>query len=603
MKNKKWSILVLLLAFSLILSACSGKETGTKEKTKEKDEPEKELVDTSGFPLAVENKDEAIKGGTLNVGLVVDTPFKGIFSYEWYDDAVDADIMYFASNSIFDTDGDFKITDTGIASLEVDEENKKAIVKIKEGIKWSDGQPLTIEDVIYPYEVIGHPDYDGARYDGDFKNIVGAEEYHDGKAETISGLKKIDETTLEITFKKISPAIFWAGDGLWSYAAPKHYLGDIPVKEQLESDKIRKNPVTLGAFKYDNIVNGESVQFVANENHWKGKPKLDKVIVKVVPSTSIVAELKAGKVDFAMSMKTDAYDTFKDFDNITVLGRPEKAYSYLGFNLGKWDSKTSMNIMDNDSKMGNLQLRQAMGYAMNLEEVNTEFYSGLRERATSLIPPAFKSFYDDTLKGYTYDPDKANKLLDDAGYEDKDGDGFREDPNGEKLEIQMAYMAGGDIAEPMSQFYIQNWQEIGLKVVLTTGRLIEMNSFYEKVEANDADVDIFMAAWGTGTNPSPAGLYGRDSFFNMTRYTDDKLDELLKAIDSKEAMDTEVRTKAFKEWQNYMNENVPVIPTQFRTELFPVNKRVKGVNMDEAVSYSAIHEWELTAEEPIKASK
>ena len=195
--------------------------------------------------------------------------------------------MGYASNVIFETDGEFLVNDQGIASLEVDQANNKAIVKIREGIKWSDGQPLKIEDLIQPYLIIGHPDYEGVRYDGDFQNIIGAVDYHNGKADTISGLKKVDDTTLEISFTKLSPAIFSIGDGLWGYAEPSHIMKDIPVGKLLESDAVRKNPVTLGAFKFDKIVPGESIQFVRNEHYWKGAAKLDGVIVKVVPTSSI----------------------------------------------------------------------------------------------------------------------------------------------------------------------------------------------------------------------------------------------------------------------------------------------------------------------------
>lgn len=132
------------------------------------------------------------------------------------------------------------ISDKGIASLEVDQENKKATIKIREGIKWSDGEPLKVEDLIQPYLIIGHPDYTGVRYDADFQNIVGAIEYHDGKADTISGLKKIDETTLEISLIQVSPAIFSGGDGLWTYAEPSHIVKDLPVATLIESDPVRK---------------------------------------------------------------------------------------------------------------------------------------------------------------------------------------------------------------------------------------------------------------------------------------------------------------------------------------------------------------------------
>ncbi|MEK4484872.1 oligopeptide ABC transporter substrate-binding protein [Psychrobacillus sp. FSL H8-0484] len=617
MSKKLWALLAVLIAFMLVLGACNNDDkeetTGTevKEPEKEKEEEKEEEVaepaepaDSSAFPLSVNNEGDAITGGTLKVALGTDTPFQGIFSLVLYEDGFDADIMEYASNVIFADDGDLLITDKGIASLEADPKTNKAIIKIREGVKWSDGEPLKIEDLIYPYLIIGHPDYQGIRYDGDFQNIIGAVEYHDGKADTISGLKKVDESTLEISFNKLSPAIFSGGDGLWSSAEPSHILKDIPVGELLESDAVRKNPVTLGAFKYDKIVPGESVQFVRNENYWKGAPKLDGVLLKAVPSTSISKAIQTGEYHMtAGTLPATKYPEIKDFDNITILAQPELSYSYLGFKLGKYDTATGLSTMDPAAKMSDVKLRQAMGYALDVEQVNEVYYDNLRSRATSLIPPAFSTFFDDSLKGYTYNKDQAIALLDEAGYKDTDGDGFRENPKGEKLEIKFAGMAGDAIAEEMAAFWIQNWADVGLKVVLSTGRLIEFNSFYDKVEADDPEIDIYMAAWGTGTNPSPAGLYGKEAAFNFSRFTTPELDELLKAIDSPEAFDSTYRANAFREWQLYMEENAPVIPTQFRTAIYSINKGVKNYDVDRANEDFDLSQVELLAEEPVKSTK
>lgn len=599
MKNKSWSLLALLFTLVLVLAACTNDEGETKETdTGDKENTSKDTGAT--LPLTAENEGEAIDGGTLLVGMVKDEPFQGIFSYTLYEDAYDAEILGYSSNSLFEVDADFLITDEGIGSIEVDQDNNKVLVKIKEGVKWSDGEPLIIADLIQPYLIIGHKDYKGIRYDDDFKNIVGAQEYNAGTADTISGLKEIDKTTLEISFKKLSPAIFSGGDGLWGYAEPSHIVGDIPVDKLLESDEVRTNPVTLGAFKFDKIVPGESVQLVANENYWKGQPKIDKVVIETVPTSSISKAIENGNYDLVASFATDKYPEIEKLENTTILGRPELYYAYLGFKLGKYDYEKSTAITDLEgSKVGDVKLRQAMGYALNIEEVAEFYYHGLRERANSLLPPVFKSFYDKTLEGYTFDPDKANELLDEAGYKDVDGDGIREDKDGQPLEIKFATMSGGDIAEDLAAFYIQNWKEVGLNVTLTTGRTIEFNSFYEKVQADDPEIDIFMAAWGTGTNPSPAGIFARASQSNFTRYSSEKLDTLLANIDSPEAFDTEYRAGEFRKWQEYMTENASIIPTMYRYELVPVNKRVKNYSIDYAES-TELQDLELTAEEPIK---
>ena len=85
-------------------------------------------------------------------------------------------------------------------------------------------------------------------------------------------------------------------------------------------------------------------------------------------------------------------------------------------------------------------------------------------------------------RGYTLDLDKAKKLLDDAGYKDVDGDGIREDKEGKPLEIKFASMSGGETAQPLADYYVQQWKEIGLNVTYTTGRLIDFQAFYDKLK-------------------------------------------------------------------------------------------------------------------------
>lgn len=613
MKKKSWYLLMMLLAFVLVLAACNDKEDGKDDKKDDDKEKVEEKTDEKEndelFSLVASNEGEAIKGGTLKVAMVKDDPIVGIFNSVLYEDAYDADIMDFASNQIFEYDQDFLINDKGIASLEVkpapegSDEPSIVTVKIREGVKWSDGEPLKIEDLIQPYLTIGHPDYTGVRYDLDLQNIVGIEEYNAGKADTISGLKKVDETTLEISLKTISPAIYSGGQGLWGYAEPSHILKDIPVATLEESDAIRVNPVTLGAFKFDKIVPGESVQFVKNEHYWKGEPKLDGVTITIVPSSSIAAAIKAGDYDVMQNFQATKMEEIEGFDNIDILGRQELYYSYVGFKLGKYDFDKGEVITNVEgSKMGDKDLRLAMGYGLDIEQVSEVFYKNLRVRANSLIPPVFKSFHDASIEGLKYDEAKAKKLLDDAGYKDVDGDGLRENPKGEKLEIILAAMSGDATQEEVISFYLQNWKDIGLNVSLFTGRLIDLNTFYDKVQADDPGIDVFMGAWGTGTDPSPGGLYSKTAEYNLSRYTTEELETLVTSINSPKAFDEDYRAGQFKAWQEYMSEEIPVIPMQFRYEIVPVNKRVKNWSIDYSNKvHDNLQDVELVSEEAVKS--
>ena len=607
MKKSKWSLLAMLFALLLVLAACGDKQDeGTTpdpgdggEVTEPKDGEDTEVEE--GFSGDVTNEGTPIKGGTLMVAMEKDSPFQGIFSQALYEDAYDWELMVYASMGVFDNDGDGLLTNDGIASFEVNEETKVLTIKIREGIKWSDGEPLKIDDLIYPYYIIGHKDYTGVRYNSQLRNIVGIEEYHAGTTETISGITKVDDYTYTLALKEISPGLYSGGDGILTYAHPTHVMGSVPIAELVEHDSVRKNPLSLGAFVIDKVVPGESVQYKPNEHYWKGVPKLDGVIVKVVPPSSIAKALEAGEYDVTSSLGSGRYLEIKDLKNIDILAVPEYYYGYLGFKVGKWNTETlEVNTDMENSKVGDVKLRQAMGYALNVEEVAATFYNGLRERANAFIPPVFSSFHDASLKGYTYDPEKAIAILDEAGYKDVDGDGLRENPKGEKLQIKLATMSGDDIAEQIAVYWLQNFNEVGLDVVLTDGRTIEFNSFYDRVEADDPEIDIFMGAWGVGSNPSPSGIYGHNATYNYIRYTSPTLQETLKKIDSAESFDTEYRAAQFAAFEKEMFEQAPVVPMMYRLELVAVNNRVKHWSIDYADTEWDLNQIELTSEAAVK---
>ncbi|WPP43309.1 oligopeptide ABC transporter substrate-binding protein [Paenibacillus hunanensis] len=595
-KRSLKTLSILMIALVLVLSACtkSTPATDTSSTTPQTNEATK---DTGKFPKAATNQNPAIQGGTMTYGLVSDTPFEGILNPVFYSGNPDFEVIQFFYPSLFNNDASFNIKDGGAATLSFSQDNKTATVKIDDKLNWTDGNPVTAEDYAFAFEVIGNPDYDGVRYDSTFTNIVGMEDYHAKKAKTISGIKVVNDKELQISFISPDPSI---KAGLWSYPLEKKVFGDIPVAKMSSSDPVRKNPIGYGPFKIKSMVTGESVQFEANKDYFHGAPKLDGVNLKVVNPSVIVESLRSGDIDMA-SFPTSAYDEKTLPTNIEMLGVQDLAYSYLGFKLGKWDKSKGENVMNPDAKMANKSLRQAMGYAMNNAQVGEQLYHGLRTAASSLIIPAFSDYYDPSIKGYTYDPEKAKQLLDQAGYVDKDGDGFREDPKGNKLVINFASMSGDSVAEPLAQFYIQNWKDVGLNVQLLDGRLQEFNSFYDRIEKDDPDVDIYSAAWGTGTDVNPAGLYGRTAQFDYSRYTSEENDKLLKEGVSEKAFDNAYRKDVYKQWQELMIEDAPVIPTLYRYGLTAINKRIKNFDISYGSGYGgdALAGIELTADKPV----
>ena len=593
--KKLSKIVALCLATSFLFTACGKTEkkesNGTKQEEKKKD---------SGVQdnLVIENEGTPVENATLKIAYISDSPFTGIFHQAFATGNPDMEILAYSTNGTFKMDENYKLTNGGGADIEFNVDEKKATITINEKYTWNDGTPVTSADFLEYYKIVAHKDYTGIRFDDDIRNVVGIDEYHNGKAKDISGFKTLSDKKFEINFKAFSPAILWGG-GIPFEPVPSHKLKDIPVKEQEAHDITRKNPLSPGPYYIKEIVPGQQVIFEANPYYYKGQPKVKTVVWKIVPSAQIVAALQAGEYDLTVGLNADLYSKVKSLSNIKVGVQDDLSYSYIGFKLGKWDKAKGEAIPDPNAKMADVKLRQAMAYAIDNDLVGTKFYEGLRRNATQLMIPAFKEFYDDSIKGYTIDLEKAKQLLDEAGYKDVNGDGIREDKNGQPFKINFASMSGSAIAEPITNYYIQQWKLIGLDVQLTNGRLIEFNSFYEKVQADDPEIDIYQAAWGTGSNPNPTSLYGRKASFNFPRFATPELDAILNKINSVEAVDKEFRSKAYKEFANYMFENVPVVPTLFRKGIVAVNNRVKKWDITPGANFT-IFDIELTADEPIK---
>lgn len=581
----------IMLVFILALAACGGDGgNGSDDDASDSDsnsdsdaKSEDDLYSPEDFEPTKTNEGEAIEGGSLSFGLVSDTAFDGTFNYNFYSGDPDVQVLDWFDEGLIGMDENYTYTQDGAATFE-EEEGRIFTFTINDDVNWHDGEPLTAEDWQFAYEVIGHPDYDGIRYGSDFTGIEGMDEYHAGETDDISGVKVIDDKVLEITYKESHPSLLTGG--IWPYALAKHIFGDMDVADISSSKELRENPVGIGPFKVDSVTPGESVVYSKNEDYWRGEPNLDEVVLKVINPDVVVQALESGEVDMINDFPAGQFPDNAEMSNVEYLADIDLYYSYVGFKLGDWDAEEKEVATDLEgSKMGDVKLRTAMAKAIDMNAVGEQLYNGLRWKATTFIPPSHPEFHDEDNPGHEYDVDKANEILDEAGYELADGEDYRTDPDGEELVMNFASMSGDEIAEPLADYYIQSWEEVGLNVQLLEGKLHEFNSFYERVGEtgeDDPEIDIYSGAWGVGSDVDPRGLYGRDAMFNFSRYSSEENDELLEDGVSEEAFDLEYRQEVYNDWQQLMIDEVPVIPALYALEIVPVNNRVVNWTLDDA---------------------
>ena len=590
--KKASKLTALALASLMLLSACGGK--GGKETAK----------NDEGFkpnPI-VENEGTPIQNGTLKIGIVGESTFKGVFHEAFAGDSFDMGIMnWVGMGGFFDGDPDQKLGNTGLGKIEFKPEEKKAIITIHEKATWSDGVPVTAKDFLRYYLIIGHPDYEGVRFGTDYMNVVGMQEYHDGKAKDVSGVKVLSDKSLEVNFKEFDHSIYW-GKGIPFNPVPDHVYKDIPVKEQETHDATRKHPLSFGAFVIKEIVPGQQVIAEANPYYAFGKPKVQRMEIKMIPSAQVVAASKAGEFDIIDSFNTDLYEKFAALKNGKIASNYTGGYNYISFKLGKWNKEKNEVVTDPNAKMADKNLRKAMAMAVDRDTINKKLQNNLSIPLYQLIPPMFSTIYDKDFEGIRYNLESAKKLLDEAGYKDTNGDGIREDKNGKPLKINFAAMQGGATQEPTVQFFIQQWKSIGLDVQLVTGRLIEFNSFYDKIEADDPEIDAYMGAWNTGSNPDPTGFYGRHEVYNFPRFASPELDKLLADIVTLDNTDAKVRLKHYTDLSKYLvTDEAVVIPIFSYTTKSFVNNRVKKYDVSlpkEGQTPFRNSDIELTKESP-----
>lgn len=570
MSKAKYATVGLAVLSVLTLAACSKGGNASSDKTRH-------------LSVDYKNNNKVVNGGTLKMAEVSESPFSGSGDPALAADSTSQETFGPMMQDLLNNDKNWKFTDGGPANYKLDKKAKTVTLTLRHGLKWSDGKPVTAKDVEYAQEVVAAPDSTSEYYSAKMAEIVGMDAFHSGKSKSISGITMPNGeqgNKVVIHFKSIGPGIEYGGAGyFWEYAEPYHYLKNVPISKLASSKEITKEPLTYAPYKVSKIVQGESVTFVPNKYYWGSKPKLSKLSVQVVSSSAIQAALKAHKYDGTMGpLPNSKYPQMSKISGYKQVGDRSRTIGYLGFNLGHFDAKANVNVMDKSKKMSNVKLRQAMGYAMNIDQINKKFSNGLGERATTLIPKFLGEYHDNKAKGFPLNIKKANKLLDEAGYK-KHGK-YRTDPNGKKLVIKVATSSGSPITQATNDETMQQWRKVGLDVKYATGKPLEGNAFLSLIEKPSTnEFDVFLGAWTVAVEPSPEGLYGPNEQFNMGHFVSKENTKLLNNIDSTKSFSTSYRKQQFDKWQTYMNQQAAYIPTSEGKEYYLVNKRVKNYSL------------------------
>lgn len=567
------------------------------------------------FGTRVVNDNPIIPGGELRWALGSTATIPGIWCGVHWISSLDADVRSFAFESLLWTDWDLTVSNRGTpARAHLDREARTVTVElIVDNWYWHDGVQVTLDDLLFAYEIIAHPDYTGPRWGPNISNVVGANEYRAGEADHISGLV-LSEDRMTLTKHLISVTPQTMAFSFWSTPIPRHQWepvlasGEVSVADMGAHRFARRDVLGNGAFIIDSDVPGESVRFVANENYWRGRPHLDAIRFEIVDPMMLPMAMQSGMYDVGSPFPQSQFTAdFRYMTNVQWLSNPFTANSnsWMSFRMGTWDAEANEVYTFDDPRFSRT-LRTAIMLTMdhfgagalfnNLVVPNGSVYFGLRRM----------EWIDRSLPTFNhFDPELAAEMLDEAGYIDADGDGFRDFPDGSPLVITILMQTGSAANELNRQLELQNWGDLGLNVQMYQGRLVE-SAVGSTVRADESDggvVDMFTNSWGMGANPNPMGIFGPQTRNNFPRYRSAVMDDLFERFQSDEMWDENFLLDTVNQWQHAWVDASHSFTTTTAIGLTAVNNRVANVSLEvtgdpSVVSSGANWFWALTAAEP-----
>jgi len=566
--TKKWNLmLVLLLSLTMVLSACSGgnnKEANapastndTKEKvdTTTPETPAEEdqssglikATDVSLNPELAKNRKD-----TLIVGMV--DP-KGVFSPLFMETAYDFYVNYAIFDSFLEVKADGSYVNSLAEKIDVSEDGLKYTYHLKPGVTYTDGSPMKASDYLFTMKLLLDKSYDGES-DPLSYHIVGAKEYNEGKSSDISGIKVIDDNTVEVSLTEYSALSPVELGGV--YILPESYYGKGYKQGNLESVKaFNSKPLGSGQYKITSYKAGQEIVLAANENYFRGAPVVKNVIFKTTTDSTNMAMLQSGETDMDnISVSEDNVEELKALGFLDINILPNNGYGYIQFN-------------HNEKKFQDQKVRQALTYGLNRSDIVKGYYGPYADVINIPQSKVSWSFTDENIEKYDFDIEKAKTLLDEAGWV-VGASGIRE-KDGEKFKINFSATADNPVVEALIPIMTANYKELGIEIVSET---LDFNAIMDK--KTKGDFDMFFAAWGLTPDPDNTVFITKGAQ-NDAGYSNAKIDELM--AKGKKEMDLEKRKGIYKEMYQELNKDVPMILMYQRTNMTAVNARAQGFDL------------------------
>ncbi len=452
-------------------------------------------------------------------------------------------------------------------SWDISEDRKTITFHLRKNARWHDGVPVTAEDAKFTYEKIIDPSSLATNKIAQFKDV-----------EEVS---VPDPYTLKVKYKEpFSPALV-----AWNVSLiPKHLF-----EKELDfiHSRHHDHPIGCGPFKFVQWDRTQKIVLEANDQYWDGRPYLDRIIFKIIPSEQVRFEaVLTGDIDYAI---LSPLNCIKDAERIEFKTRL-RTFMYNPIYL--WF--IGWNMDGSNPFFTDKRVRQAMTYAMDREGFLRNVYFGLGKVAITDFQPDTWAF-DDTIEPYPYDLERAKLLLDEAGWKDSNGNRIR-DKNGIEFEFTLIFPAGSETSVQMASLFKESLERIGVKMNLIK---LEWSTFSKRRKSHAFQAS--MSGIRKDIDPDPYEIWHSSQYENGANYGGYYNPEADKLIEEgRREFDRNKRKEIYKKLQKILHEDQPYSFLFHPSGCVAIDRRFKGVITSPAgiwQFYPSVKDWWIPASE------
>jgi peptide/nickel transport system substrate-binding protein len=370
-------------------------------------------------------------------------------------------------------------------SFQVSDDGKVWTFKIRQGVKWHDGQDLTAGDIVFSYN------FYKANEDFPFLNVYTA--YFDS-------IEAPDDSTVVITLSEAIPNM--ESQLIFLYVLPEHVWS---AQQENPTEFENTEMIGSGPFKMVEYKQNEFVHLAAVEDHFLYPPKIDEVVFQTFENQdALVQAIKTGQVDMITEMPNTAVASLRGAENIQVVTGPPLSPEVTDIILNQVSEENCPpedGVCSGHPALQDREVRLALAHATDKQKIIDVVLLGLGEPGLTLIPSGLGVWYNNGIQDFPFDIARANQILDEAGYVDKDGDGVRDMPDGSRpLTLRMNWPSDSNTLPRMAELLGEMWGQVGVKLELQALDPDALTS----VCCPAFDYDVIL--WGWGSDPDPGFL-------------------------------------------------------------------------------------------------